>query len=172
MRVSWILLFTLVGCSASERIAVEANGIGDRANTIHRLALRIGEQSDQPEVVADAATIATESMQIRHGVANVHAALPGVTDKVPAWLSTLQWWGIAVAVLAVAFVLWQSGAFTAIRIAVGWLPRRKVAQAELALDTLDQSRPEGDRELVAALRSDPEFDAAFRKARKRRKAQE
>jgi hypothetical protein len=71
----------------------------------------------------------------------------------------------------VAFVLWQSGAFTAIRIAVGWLPRRKVAQAELALDTLDESRPEGDRELVAALRSDPEFDAAFRKARKRRKAQ-
>jgi hypothetical protein len=52
------------------------------------------------------------------------------------------------------------------------LPRRKVAAAELALDTLDDSRPENDRELVAALRVDPEFDAAFRKAQKRRKTQE
>ena len=163
-------MFTLVGCSASERIAGEANGIGDRANTIHRLALRIGEQSDQPEVVADAATIATESMQIRHGVANVHAALPGVTDKVPAWLSTLQWWGIALAALVVLIIMWQSGAFTAVRIAIGWLPRRKIAQAELAVDTLDESRPEGDRELVAALRAnDAEFDAAFRKAQQRRR---
>jgi hypothetical protein len=86
----------------------------------------------------------------------------------PAWLSTLKWWGIALAVAGVAFVLWQSGAFTAVRIAIGWLPRRKVAAAELAVSTLDPSRPEGDRELVAALRADPEFDAAFKRAKGRK----
>jgi hypothetical protein len=74
-------------------------------------------------------------------------------------------------VAGVAFVLWQSGAFTAVRIAIGWLPRRKVAAAELAVSTLDDSRPEGDRELVAALRADPEFDAAFKRAKGRRKTQ-
>jgi hypothetical protein len=104
--------------------------------------------------------------------AGIHDELPNVTNKVPAWLSTLQWWGIALAVVAVAFVLWNSGILSSVRIALGFLPRRKVATAELALDTLDDSRPENDRELVAALRADPEFDAAFRKAQKRRKTQE
>jgi len=76
-----------------------------------------------------------------------------------------------VAGLVVLVILWQSGAFTAIRIAVGWLPRKKVAAAELALSTLDQDRPESERELVAALRSDPEFDAAYRNAKRRKESQ-
>jgi hypothetical protein len=89
---------------------------------------------------------------------------------VPAWLSTLKWWGIAVAVVGIAFLLWQSGVGTAIRIAIGWLPRKKVAQAELAADMLDPNSPEGDREYVAFMRSqDAEFDAAFKRAVSRRK---
>jgi hypothetical protein len=73
-------------------------------------------------------------------------------------------------VLAIIVFLWQTGIGQAIRVAVGWLPRRKVSQAELAVDMLDPARPEGDREFVAALRAqDPEFDAAYRKAQTRRK---
>jgi hypothetical protein len=94
-----------------------------------------------------------------------------VQDITPAWLSTLKWWGIAVALGGIAFLVWQSGIGTAVRVAVGWLPRRKVTQAELAVDMLDPDRPEGEREYVAAMRAqDPEFDAAFRKAQTRRKA--
>ena len=159
--IRWMLVLALFGCNPVQRISNHANAIRTEARALGEHGQGIGD----PVVVAGAE-------RIDGLAAGIHDELPNVTNKVPAWLSTLQWWGIAVAVVAVAFVLWQSGAFTAIRIAIGWLPRRKVAQAELALDTLDQSRPEGDRELVAALRSDPEFDAAFRKARKRRKAQE
>jgi type II secretory pathway component PulL len=102
---------------------------------------------------------------------DISVDLSQVEDKTPAWISMLQWWGIALAAIAILIVLWQSGAFTAIRIAIGWLPRRKVAQAEMAVDMLDPSRPEGDREMVAAMRAqDPVFDAAFRKAQTRRKA--
>jgi hypothetical protein len=151
----------LVGCNPVQRISNHANAIRTEAQALGEHGQAIGD----PVVVAGAE-------RIDGLAAGIHDELPNVTNKVPAWLSTLQWWGIAVAVVAVAFVLWQSGAFTAIRIAVGWLPRRKVAAAELALDTLDDSRPENDRELVAALRADPEFDAAFRKAQKRRKTQE
>jgi hypothetical protein len=151
----------LVGCNPVQRISNHANAIRTEAQALGEHGQAIGD----PVVVAGA-------QRIDGLAAGIHDELPNVTNKVPAWLSTLQWWGIAVAVVAVAFVLWQSGAFTAIRIAVGWLPRRKVAAAELALDTLDDSRPENDRELVAALRADPEFDAAFRKAQKRRKTQE
>lgn len=156
-----LLVLLLVGCNPVQRISNHANAIRTEAQALGEH----GQATGDPVVVAGAE-------RIDGLAAGIHDELPNVTNKVPAWLSTLQWWGIAVAVVAVAFVLWQSGAFTAIRIAVGWLPRRKVAAAELALDTLDDSRPENDRELVAALRADPEFDAAFRKAQKRRKTQE
>lgn len=156
----WLAVLALVGCNPVQRISNHANAIRTEAQALEEHGKAIGD----PVVVAGAE-------RIDGLAAGIHDELPNVTNKVPAWLSTLQWWGIAVAVLAVAFVLWQSGAFTAIRIAVGWLPRRKVAQAELALDTLDESRPESARELVAALRSqDAEMDAAYRKAQKRRKA--
>ena len=156
----WLAVIALVGCNPVQRISNHANAIRTEAQALEEHGQAIGD----PVVVAGAE-------RIDGLAAGIHDELPNVTNKVPAWLSTLQWWGIAVAVLAVAFVLWQSGAFTAIRIAVGWLPRRKVAQAELAIDTLDESRPESARELVAALRSqDAEMDAAYRKAQKRRKA--
>ena len=74
----------------------------------------------------------------------------------------------ALAVAGIAFLAWNSGIGTFIRIAIGWLPRRKVAIADLAASTLDPSRPEGDRELVAALRADPEIDAAFKRAKGRK----
>lgn len=157
---SLLLVLLLFGCNPVQRISNHANAIRTEAQALGDHGQAIGD----PVVVAGAE-------RIDGLAAGIHDELPNVTNKVPAWLSTLQWWGIAVAVVAVAFVLWQSGAFTAIRIAVGWLPRRKVATAELAVDTLDESRPESARELVAALRSqDAEIDAAYRKAQKRRKA--
>jgi hypothetical protein len=151
----------LAGCNPVARISANATAIRNEAGALIDHGNATGDQ-----VVVQGAT------RIDEHAAAIHGDIPSVQAITPAWLSTLKWWGIALAVAGVAFVLWQSGAFTAIRIAVGWLPRRKVATAELALDTLDDSRPENDRELVAALRADPEFDAAFRKAQTRRKNKE
>jgi hypothetical protein len=159
-----LLLLTLVvfanGCSPVERIAGNTNVIRQDAQALidHGNAIKDAE-------VVDRAT------RIDENAADIHVQLTKVQDITPAWLSTLKWWGIAVAVGGIAFLVWQSGIGTAIRVAVGWLPRRKVAQAELAVDMLDPDRPEGEREYVAAMRAqDPEFDAAFRKAQTRRKA--
>jgi hypothetical protein len=155
-----VLVLLLAGCNPVARISSNATAIRNEAGALIDHGNAIGDQ-----VVVQGAT------RIDKHAAAIHGDIPNVQAITPAWLSTLKWWGIALAVAGVAFVLWQSGAFTAIRIAVGWLPRRKVAQAELALDTLDESRPESARELVAALRSqDAEMDAAYRKAQKRRKA--
>ena len=155
----WLAVLALVGCNPVQRISNHANAIRTEAQALEEHGQAIGD----PVVVAGAE-------RIDGLAASIHDELPNVTNKVPAWLSTLHWWGIALAALVVLIIMWQSGAFTAVRIAIGWLPRRKVAQAELAVDTLDESRPEGDRELVAALRAnDAEFDAAFRKAQQRRR---
>jgi len=155
-----ILVVALAGCSPVERIAGNTNVIRQDAQALidHGNAIKDAE-------VVDRAT------RIDENAADIHVQLTKVQDITPAWLSTLKWWGIAVAVGGIAFLVWQSGIGTAIRVAVGWLPRRKVTQAELAVDMLDPDRPEGEREYVAAMRAqDPEFDAAFRKAQTRRKA--
>jgi hypothetical protein len=158
-RAGLILILLLAGCNPVARIANNATAIRGEAQAL----VDHGKAAGDPVVVDGATRI------LGHADA-IQADIPHVEARVPAWLSTLHWWGIALAVVAVAFILWQSGAFTAIRIAIGWLPRKKVSQAELAVDMLDESRPEGDRELIAAMRAqDSEFDAAFRNAAKRRK---
>lgn len=154
-----LTLCLMAGCNPVARISASATAIRNEAAALIDHGTATGDQ-----FVVDAAT------KIDADAAAIHGEIPGVQAITPAWLSTLQYWGVAAACLGVAFILWQSGAFTAIRIAIGWIPRRKLAAAELAVDTLDSSRPEGDRELVASLRSDPEFDAAFRRVRQRRKA--
>jgi type II secretory pathway component PulL len=153
-----LVIVLLTGCSPVARIADRTNEIRNEAQALRHH----GEQVDDQIVVHHADTI--------DGLAaDIHGELPGVQDKVPAWLSTLKWWGIAVAGVAVAFMLWQSGAFTALRIAIGWLPRKSMVQAEMAADMLDPARPESEREFVAAMRArDPAFDAAYRKVKKGR----
>jgi hypothetical protein len=152
-----VLVLLLAGCNPVARISSNATAIRNEASALIDHGNAIGDQ-----VVVQGAT------RIDAAAAAIHGDIPNVQAVTPAWLSTLQWWGIAVAVAGVAFVLWQSGIGTAVRIAIGWLPRRKVAIADLAASTLDPSRPEGDRELVAALRADPEIDAAFKRAKRRK----
>jgi hypothetical protein len=161
IRKLCLLAIVLAGCSPVERIAGNTNVIRQDAQAL----IDHGNSIKDAEVV-DRAT------RIDENAADIHVQLTKVQDITPAWLSTLKWWGIAVAVAGIAFLVWNSGIGSAIRIAVGWLPRRKVNQADLAVSMLDPDRPEGEREYVAAMRAqDPEFDAAYRKiAQKRRKA--
>lgn len=164
MGVRWLVCLLLVGCSASERIAVEANTIGERAGTIHRLATRIGERSQDADTVADAATIAVESAAISKSTQAIHTALPGVTDRTPWWADLLRWLAIAAAGAAAVWILTASGILGAVRAALGWIPKAKVREAELARDALDPNKEETLREWISAKRaSDREFDAAWRK---------
>jgi hypothetical protein len=152
-----VLVLFLAGCNPVARISANATAIRNEAGALIDHGNAIGDQ-----VVVQGAT------RIDEHAAAIHGDIPNVQAVTPAWLSTLKWWGIALAVAGIAFLAWNSGIGTFIRIAIGWLPRRKVAAAELAVSTLDPSRPEGDRELVAALRADPEFDAAFKRAKGRK----
>jgi hypothetical protein len=154
-----IVLSLLAGCSPVSRIANNTNDIRTEA----QLLAEHGTAVNDPVVVSGATRIDTLA-------AGIHVALTGVEEKTPPWMSMLTWIAIAAVVVAVCVLLWQTGLGTAVRVMVGWLPRKKVSQAELAVDMLDPSRAESGREMIAAMRSDPEFDAAFRKAQSRRKA--
>jgi hypothetical protein len=159
LRIAVLFVLALAACNPVARISANATAIRNEAGALIDHGNATGDQ-----VVVQGAT------RIDAAAAAIHGDIPSVQAVTPAWLSTLQWWGIAVAVAGIAFLAWNSGIGTFVRIAIGWLPRRKVAIADLAASTLDESRPEGDRELIAAMRAqDSEFDAAFRNAAKRRK---
>lgn len=144
----------LGGCSASKRIAAGATDIQLQARDLADHGQAIGD----PVVVAGAERIYLLAQ-------NIHSDLPSVQDKVPAWLITVGWVALAVLAVAVVVILWQTGLGTVVRVAVGWLPRRKVQDARLAADMLDPSHKESAREYIAARRaSDPEFNSAFEKA--------
>jgi hypothetical protein len=154
-----LVVVLLAGCSPVSRIANNTNEIRTQAQLLADHGMAVND----PVVMTGATRIDTLA-------AGIHVALGGVEDKTPAWMSMLTWIAIAAVVVAVCVLLWQTGLGTAVRVMVGWLPRKKVSQAELAVDMLDPSRAESGREMIAAMRSDPEFDAAFRKAQSRRKA--
>ena len=155
-----VLVVALAGCSPVERIAGNTNVIREDAQAL----IDHGQATSDQEVV-DRAT------RIDKNAADIHVQLTKVQDITPAWLSTLRWWGIAVAVAGIAFLAWNSGIGTAVRIAIGWLPRRKVSDAEMAAAMLSDDKTENPREYVAMRRgSDPMFEAAWRKLNKKEKA--
>lgn len=158
IRLALILLL-VAGCSPVQRIAAHSSAIREEAAALEAYGNEIGDA----RVVAGA----TRIQALAH---DIQGDLGGVQDRTPSWVTAIVYGGVAVVAVAVVVILWQTGIGTAIRVAVGWIPRKKVSQAQLAVDTLDSSRPEGDRELVAVLRTDPEFDLAYRRAKQQRKA--
>lgn len=168
MRKALLLALALASCSPSAEIAKRSAGIADRAREDVAAWDRV-EQA-HGDLAGEAAAGRARAEATISDTHRISRALTGVEDITPWWAGTIAWVAGAVAVVVIGLVLWQSGALTGLRVLIGWLPRRKVNAAELAVDMLDPSRPEGDREMVAALRaSDREFDAAFRKAQQRRK---
>lgn len=147
----------LVGCSDLAKVSRNANEIQAESQAL----IDHGRQVNDQEVIARAGRI--------HDLAgDIHARIPHLEDKTPQWLEALWILGIAVVAVAVVILLWQTGLGTAVRIAIGWLPRRKVQDADLAAGMLNPEKPEDAREYVAARRaSDPEFDAAWRRIHKK-----
>ena len=156
--VSWILCVNgLVGCSELAKVSSNATEIQAESQALIDHGRLVGDK----EVV-------TRAGRIHDLASDIHGRIPHLEDKTPVWLSTLWWAAAAAALVAVAVILWQTGLGTAVRVAVGWLPRRKVQDANLAAGMLDPDKPEDAREYVAARRaSDPEFDAAWRRIHKK-----
>ena len=166
-RQAGLILVCLLslGCSASRHIAEEANTISARAERIIELSEQIGDTSKEVESIRSATEIQLEARKIRSSVAEIHNTLPGVKDVTPWWADLIRWLLIAFVGAALVWVLYATGAASAIRVAIGWIPRRKINEAEMAAATLAQDKPETLREWIAMKRaSDREFDAAWKKA--------
>jgi hypothetical protein len=150
-----VAALVLSGCSPVARISANSNEIRTEA----QLLMDHGQATGDTVVVAGAT-------RIDGLAAGIHAELPGVEDKTPPWMALVGWIALSVIAVAVVIILFQTGLGSAIRIAIGWIPRKPRQEAELAVNMLDPDKPENAREFIAARRaSDPYFNAAFKNAR-------
>jgi hypothetical protein len=150
-----VAALVLSGCSPVARISANSNEIRAEA----QLLIDHGQATGDTVVVAGAT-------RIDGLAAGIHAQLPGVEDKTPPWMALVGWIALSVIAVAVVIILFQTGLGSAIRIAIGWIPRKPRQEAELAANMLDPDKPENAREFIAARRaSDPYFNAAFKNAR-------
>lgn len=157
-----LLTLAAAGCSPSAEIASRASGIADRGR--EDIAAWDRVQGACPDMAGEADAGRSRAEANIKDSHRIMRELTGVEDQHP-WLDSLVWVAGAVALVAVAVIIWQTGLGTFVRVAIGWLPRRKVQEADLAVSMLDEGKAEGPREFIAAKRAaDPVFDAAYRKA--------
>ena len=166
-RTQGLILFVALtaGCSATKEIASSASVAASAAHSISERAGFIVANSTQPEIVAAAVVIKGDTAVILHEVAQISTAVAGVKDIVP-FRATLIQWALGVVAVALVVLLFQTGIGQAIRVAIGWIPRRVQNEADLAGKMLSED-PTTAREFVAAKRaSDPLFAAAWGRSTK------
>ena len=150
------------GCSATKKIAQSASQVSTLSERIVRQADAIALTSDQAEVVKSAESIRADAYSILDHSQRIAISVTATKDTTPAWMTLVEWLAIAAFSICAAWILTASGALSAVRAAVGWLPRRKVMDATLARSVMDDANPASIREYIAARRmSDAEFNAAF-----------
>lgn len=166
-------LVLLLGCESATRTIAEANA---------RIALLANEDRQAWSDVADA--LPEQSAQgmarcdsIIEASGVIAETLPETTDKHDAWYdrlgqllmrmsSALIW--VSVVVLVV-YIGMKTGVFSFIGAYLRIATPKESAAARMALDVLDESRPESVREFIAAKRAaDPGFNLAYEREKRRR----
>ena len=154
------------GCSAAKQIATSADHAATLAHSVYTRAQWITTHSAEPETIKAATGIQADALAILAETSDITVAVSGVRDIQSAYITALIWCAGAAASVALAFILWQSGAGIALRALAGWIPRRTQNEAALARQMLSDD-PTTAREFVAMKRgSDPLFNAAFKESAK------
>jgi hypothetical protein len=164
--MKWGILFLLVGCSASQQIATSATLINRYASEIKVQSISIQNKSVDAESVASAKEIEVTADRIICEVDDIQSSIPKVADITPWWATLFKYGFAAVAAIALVIIINQTGLSTAIRLLIGWIPRKTQQDADLAVRALDPTKEDDMRTWVAAKRSsDPLFNAAWEKAK-------
>ena len=157
-----LVIVCCAGCSATKQIAQSASQVSTLSERIVRQADAIALTSDQAEVVKSAESIRADAYSILDHSQRIAISVTATKDTTPAWMTLVEWLAIAAFSICAAWILTASGALGAVRAALGWLPKRKVMDANLARSVMDDANPASIREYIAARRmSDAEFNAAF-----------
>lgn len=168
-----LVVLLLAGCSPSKQIAVAATDINEAASSSRKRFAIIEAETTAPTpnlpLIAEQAVGGQEEQEeILLLTGDIHKVLPGVEDKVPEWIYLVEYLAIAVIVIGVGWILWNTGIGTLIKRLIGFVPSPKRREASMAHLLLDEKSPVSTREYIAARRAeDPEFNRAYERTRPR-----
>lgn len=180
------LFIVITACLALGGCASPTKEIGEKARRVEQLAVSsearaqsIETLSTDPVVKREAQAIQAEQAEIRKNTEGVQGLLAEVQDKPGffarlGYLLKLGWWSLILALVVI--VIWQTGAAKLIAPAfamLGLFPRGVVSVAKLAGEALETD-PENkalDKIVATHRASDPLFNRAYVKEKKRRERQ-
>ena len=169
-----VLIIGLVACSPSKRLAKATSDIQQNSqSSLERFTLIEQEASTATPnillIIEEAVGGQKDQNEILELTRQIHLTLPAVEDQTPYWANLLQYIAIALIFIAVAWILWYTGIGSVIKRLIGFIPRRKRREADLAADVLNDGDDTSFREWIAARRaSDQEFDRAFKETKRKR----
>ena len=177
ITLSILLIFAAIifgGCSPTTKIAKATTSITEAASSSkNRFAVIQAEASSQtpnlPLIETEAVGGSEEQSHILSLTGSIQEALPSVEDHVPPWMNLIQYGIIVAGILGIAWILWYTGIGSLIKGLLGFIPKAKRREADLASMMLDEKSPVTVREFIAARRaSDQEFDKAYAAAHRKR----
>ena len=159
------------GCSATKRIATTATDISNTAATSKDRFATIESEAtastpNLPLIESEAVGGQADQAHILSLVNRINETLPSVEDQAPYWMILVEYGLLALILIAVAWILWSTGIGSLLKRLIGFVPRAKRREAELARAVMDDNSPATVREYVAVRRAtDKDFDEAYKRSR-------
>ena len=163
-----------VSCSSPKaQIDNAAILVTDQATEARLIAEDISSTTQEPETASKADEIVDLQVDIIETASEIRTELHGVQDTTPWWARMISQFSVALIVIGVVVLLWQTGIGMFIKKlfwAMGlFIPARAMRSAEVDAKMLDEENPLSNRESIAVRRtSDPAYEYALKQARKRR----
>lgn len=162
-----------VACSSPKaQIDNAAILVAAQANQARLIAGDISLTTQEPETASKASEIVGIQDAIIETASEIRTELHGVQDTTPWWARMFSQFTIALIIIGVIVLLWQTGIGMFIKKlfwAMGlFIPSRAIRSAEVDVKMLDEKNPLSKRESVAVRRtSDPAYEYALKKIRKK-----
>jgi len=163
-----------VACSSPKaQIDNAAILVTDQATEARLIAEDISSTTQEPETASKADEIVVLQDDIIETASEIRTELHGVQDTTPWWARMFSQFSIAIIVIGVIVLLWQTGIGMFIK-KLFWgfglfIPERAMRSAEVDLKAMDETNPLSYRESVAVRRSsDPSYEFALKSLKNRR----
>lgn len=166
-------VLSAVACSSPKaQIDNAAIQVAAQANQARLIAGDISSTTQEPETASKASEIVGIQDSIIETASEIRTELHGVQDTTPWWARMFSQFTIALIIIGVIVLLWQTGIGMFIKKlfwAMGlFIPSRAIRSAEVDVKMLDEKNPLSKRESVAVRRtSDPAYEYALKKVRKK-----
>ena len=168
-----VLLASQIGCSAVESINTNATQIHTLAESSEQRFKAIAQISDVDEVDQQTEHGIIEQRSIQDSVASIRKALPRVEDKESSLMALFQRFSLALILIAVFFIIWQTGIGSFLRKLLysmtAFIPSKSMREAEMDMKIADGDDSMTIREAIASKRSSSvSYNSAYKKLKTRK----